>query len=133
MTRVTTVRLVRTRSTNGLLGFVSCSVAGLCLDGLTLRRTRQGRLAVSFPCRRDRSGRKHPIVRPRDGSLERAILAALRRQGALGREELRQLGPAATGGPGVQPAPDHHLEQARAQLGRGQFHRRQRTGKGPTR
>jgi hypothetical protein len=74
---------VRKRPANGLLGYVSCTVAGLHLDGLTLRRTRGGRLAVSFPCRRDRRGRRHPIVRPRGKALEAAILAALRRREAI--------------------------------------------------
>ncbi len=81
--RITSVRLVRTRPTNGLLGYLSLTVAGLHLDGLTLHRTRSGRFAVSFPCRRDGSGRKHPIVRPTGPALERAILAALRRTGAI--------------------------------------------------
>jgi len=81
--RVTAVRFVRVRPANGLLGFVSCTVAGLRLDGLTLRQTRGGRLAISYPVRHDRSGRKHPIVRPRGPALERAILAALRRRGML--------------------------------------------------
>jgi len=81
--RVTAVRLVRARSANGLLGYVSLTVAGLRIDGLTLRRTRAGRLVISFPCRSDRRGRKHPIVRPSGPALEAAILAALRRKGAL--------------------------------------------------
>ena len=79
--RVTAVRLVPARRTNGLVGYLSLRVAGLHLDGLTLRRTRSGRLAVSFPVRRDGSGRRHPIVRPTGRWLELAILAALRRRG----------------------------------------------------
>ena len=83
---VTEVRLMPGRPRDrdaGLLGWVSCTVgATLRLDGLALRRTREGRLALSFPCRRDRQGRKHPLVRPLDDaarvSIERQILAALR-------------------------------------------------------
>ena len=81
--RVTAVRLTRAPAANGLIGWLCCTVAGLHLDGLTLRRTRKGRFAISFPCRRDGSGRKHPIVRPTGPALERAILAALRRKGAI--------------------------------------------------
>ncbi len=81
--RVTDVRLVPACPANGLLGYLSCKVAGLRLDGLTLHRTRAGTFVVSFPCRRDRRGRKHPIVRPTGPALERAILAALRRTGAI--------------------------------------------------
>lgn len=61
----------------GLLGYVSCRVDDLLLDGLALRRTRGGRLTVAFPCRRDRRGRMHPLVRPVGPGVEAAILAAL--------------------------------------------------------
>jgi len=81
--RVTALRLTPACRSNGLVGYLSLRVAGLRLDGLTLRRTRAGRLAVSFPCRRDSRGRRHPILRPTGRSLEAAILAALRRRGAI--------------------------------------------------
>jgi len=126
--RVTHVHLVRTRPKNGLLGYVSCTVANLRIDGLTLRRTRDGRFAISFPCRRDGHGRKHPIVRARDGSLERAILSALRRQGALLRKERRERARPLPGNADVHPAPDHRPEEARSQLGGGELHDEQGTG-----
>jgi hypothetical protein len=78
---VSEVRFTNSPDGAGRLGFVRCRVGSLRLDGLTLRRTRGGRLAVSFPCRRDGRGRRYPIIRPisdrarRD--LERAILAEL--------------------------------------------------------
>jgi len=125
--RVTRVHLVRIRPTNGLLGYVSCTVANLRIDGLTLRRTRDGRFAISFPCRRDGSGRKHPIVRPLDGSLERAILSALRRQGELLRQERRQRARPLPGNADVHPAPDHRPEEARSQLRDRQLHDSQGT------
>jgi hypothetical protein len=34
------------------------------LDSVTLRRTAAGRLALSFPERKDCSGRRHPLVPP---------------------------------------------------------------------
>ena len=37
----------------GLLGFVTCTMGNLVLDGITVRRTRAGQLALSFPERRD--------------------------------------------------------------------------------
>ena len=49
----------------GLLGWVSCTVnRSLRLDGITLRRTHGGRHALSFPARRDASGRQYFFVRP---------------------------------------------------------------------
>ena len=58
----------------GLLGFLSCVVYGqLRLDGLTLRRTRDGRLTLSYPERRDGAGRGHPYIRPVNDQARRAI------------------------------------------------------------
>ena len=66
----------------GLLGYVTCVFAGmLLLDGLTLRITETGRHALSFPCREDRLGRRHPYFRPLDDRarniIENAVFAAL--------------------------------------------------------
>lgn len=58
---------------NGLLG-------DLVLDGITLRRTAEGRLTLSFPQRRDGRGRSHPLFRPIDDDarlrIEKAIFEA---------------------------------------------------------
>jgi DNA-binding cell septation regulator SpoVG len=49
----------------GLLGWITCTLDhSLVLDGIALRRTRTGRLALSWPARRDGAGRDHPVVRP---------------------------------------------------------------------
>ena len=49
----------------GLLGWISFTIDGdLRLDGLTLRRTVDGRIALSFPSKRDRTGRERPYIRP---------------------------------------------------------------------
>jgi hypothetical protein len=66
----------------GLLGWVTCLVNGrLRLDGIAVRRTLEGRLALSFPARRDGEGRQHPLVRPLDDrtrrEIERQVFAAL--------------------------------------------------------
>ena len=67
---------------DGLLGWVGLLVNGrLQLDGVALRRTRAGRLRLSFPIRRDRAGREHPVVHPVHAAarseIERAVFAAL--------------------------------------------------------
>ena len=72
----------------GLLGYVSCVLAGrVVLDGITLRRTAAGRLTLSFPERRDRSGKRHALIRPLDSDarheIERQVLGKLRAQGVL--------------------------------------------------
>ena len=54
----------------GLLGWVTCVLGDLLrLDGIAVRRTRVGRLALSFP----RGRGKHPPVRPSDDEARRAI------------------------------------------------------------
>ena len=58
----------------GLLGFVSFRIGvGLRVDGVTLRRSREGRLVLSFPARRDRRGAEHPYLRPINDSTREAI------------------------------------------------------------
>lgn len=58
----------------GLLGFLSFLVGGsLRIDGVTLRRTMDGRTALSFPARRDRAGRAHYVVCPIDDASRLAI------------------------------------------------------------
>ena len=66
----------------GLLGWVTCTINGcLRLDGITLRRTAAGRLTLSFPARKDRSGVIHPFLKPLDDAtrveIERQILGQL--------------------------------------------------------
>lgn len=68
----------------GLLGYVSCTVGdALRLDGITLRRTAGGELALSYPARTARDGRRHPYVRPLHEparlAMEAAVLQALSR------------------------------------------------------
>jgi len=74
------------RST-GLIAYVGLRVGELFVDGLRVVRTREGRIIVLFPSRRDRSQRLHPVVRPAGHEVRRAIedhiLAALEREGLL--------------------------------------------------
>ncbi len=72
----------------GLLGWLSVRVDdSLVLDGIALRRTRNGQLALSFPERRDSNGRRHPLVRPLDDdarqAIERQVFRALGVKGDL--------------------------------------------------
>ena len=87
--RVTHVRFKAASSREartGLLGWVSCTVNGsLRLDGLSLRRTADARLVLSFPARRDGAGRQHFYVRPSDDRARREIERQVFQ--ALGLEE----------------------------------------------
>ena len=70
----------RDRAT-GLLGWVTCTVGLLVLDGIAVRRTRGGRLTLSFPARRGRGGESHAYIRPLDDcarlAIEREVFAAI--------------------------------------------------------
>lgn len=59
----------------GLLFFAAFTYGALRLDGVAVRRTRDGRLALSFPVRHDRHGRHHALVRPIDDAARRALEA----------------------------------------------------------
>lgn len=75
------------RDRPGLIGWASATVDGWRIDGLTVRRTREGRTIVTFPSRRDAAGRLHPIVEPTCAedrkNIKAYILAELRRRGVL--------------------------------------------------
>ena len=49
----------------------------LLIDGVTLRRSADGRMIISWPGRRDKRGRQHPIVRPFDDDARVALEAAI--------------------------------------------------------
>jgi len=57
----------------GLLGFLSLTYGDLILDGVTVRRTADGRMTLSWPERRDRHGRAHPYLRPISDEARRRI------------------------------------------------------------
>jgi hypothetical protein len=70
----------------GLLGYVQFTVAGgLRIDGVTLRRTRDGRLTLSYPRRTGHEGCDYHYVRPLDGAtriaIERQVFAKLGLEG----------------------------------------------------
>ena len=57
----------------GLEGYISVFVGFLIIDGITLRRTVDGRFKLTFPARTSRSGERHAIVRPVDDQARQAI------------------------------------------------------------
>ena len=62
---------------SGLLGYLSVTYGDLVLDSIVLRRTADGRYALSFPARTDRSGKRHSYIRPADDQARQAIEAEL--------------------------------------------------------
>ena len=74
---VSEVRLTSARPDEvecGMIGYVAFVLDdSLKLDGIALRRTRRGHAALSYPCRRDRHGRDHALVRPLSDSVRRRI------------------------------------------------------------
>jgi len=73
---------------SGLIGWVSCRLNGAVrIDGIALRRTREGKLTLSFPCRRDASDRQHFYVCPVDREARRSFERQIFRSLALFVEE----------------------------------------------
>lgn len=82
ISRIAFVRSTPVETRSGLLGWCSFTLGNLIrIDGVTVRRTRTGRLALGFPSRRDRAGIAHPYLRPVDDvtrrQLEDAVFEAL--------------------------------------------------------
>ena len=70
----------------GLVGFVRVTLNNaLVADGLTLRRTVQGHLVVSFPEKTDGQGRVHFMLIPKNDRVRRDLESQILR--ALGFEE----------------------------------------------
>lgn len=61
----------------GLLGFLSVFYGDLVLDGIVLRRTTEGRFALSWPAKTDRGGQRHAYVRPVDDAARKRIEKAV--------------------------------------------------------
>jgi DNA-binding cell septation regulator SpoVG len=70
----------------GLLGYLSAYYGSLVIDGITVRRTTEGRITLSYPERRDGKGRRHSIVRPVDDSARREIERVVLGQATLVNE-----------------------------------------------
>lgn len=68
--------------TDGLLGFVQVRVGGtMLLDCIAVRRTRAGKLTLSYPERTDRYGVRHAVIRPINDAvrlrIEHAVFSAI--------------------------------------------------------
>ena len=61
----------------GLLAYLRIELGPVRIDGITLRRTRAGRLELSFPTRRRRRGGRAPIVWPKDAAAREAVEAEI--------------------------------------------------------
>ena len=83
--RITNVRFTSASEADllsGLLGFATCVINKfLVLDGIAVRQTQDGHLALSFPAQRDKNGHQRFPVRPIDDrarrAFERQVLGAL--------------------------------------------------------
>ena len=73
----TWVKATEAEIRTGLLGYVSVLYGDLVLDGIVLRKTADGRFAISFPARTDRAGRRHSYIRPANDEVRKAIEAEL--------------------------------------------------------
>ena len=63
---------------SGLLAYVSFRINNaLLVDGVTVRRTRDNRVTLSWPARSDAAGRKHPLLRPLDDVSRQRIEAQI--------------------------------------------------------
>ena len=86
ITRVTMITGSSSELQSGLLGWVSFDLDQvLRVDGVALRRRLDGRLTLSFPCRRGRAGDSHPYLRPLDAQARTIIERQVFRE--LGLEE----------------------------------------------
>ena len=78
--KVSSVRMIpssKAEAESGLFGYVSFRLGPVLVDGVTLRRTLDGDLTLSYPARRDGAGRDHPYIRPLNGEVRQAIEAQI--------------------------------------------------------
>ena len=74
----------RDRAT-GLLAYIEFELNGtLAVDGATLRRSAEGAEYVCYPARTDRSGARHPYVRPVNDAARRDLECQVLRALGLG-------------------------------------------------
>ena len=72
---------------HGLLGWVNCCLGGTVrLEGIVVRKTRDGRVVLSYPGRNDERGRRRFYVRPVDDRARRMIEQEVIRQIGIGKD-----------------------------------------------
>lgn len=64
----------------GLLGWLSVFYGSLIIDGIAIRRTAAGRMALAFPERTSKKGERHSIIAPINAEARRAIEAEIFKQ-----------------------------------------------------
>ena len=64
----------------GLMGWLSIFYGDVVIDGITVRRTAAGRMALAFPERVSKRGERHSIVAPVNAEARKAIEAEIFRQ-----------------------------------------------------
>jgi DNA-binding cell septation regulator SpoVG len=75
------IRLVD-EGTDGLIGWASCVINGaVYLNNIAIRRSRNGEMMLTYPCKRSQSDQKYfyfnPITREAHRVLDEAILGKL--------------------------------------------------------
>lgn len=87
MMRVSAIRLTPASQRDrrrGLLAYARIALGPYKIEGITVRKTRAGRLAISYPKRTARDGTAHAYFLPTDpevrAALEGEILAAYRQR-----------------------------------------------------
>jgi len=88
ISRVTLFPAGRISRRSGLYGWITLEMNGVpVFDGLTLRRTADGRYCVSYPARRGGRDGDHDLVRSlhdaKREAIERQVLDQLRLQGVI--------------------------------------------------
>jgi hypothetical protein len=61
----------------GLLAWASVVARGIAIEGITVRRRRDGEIVVTYPARKAGRGGLYRIVTPTDPALDRSIRAAV--------------------------------------------------------
>jgi len=82
LSQITVIEAPPADRARGLIGYVSCIMNDVIhIDGVTLRKTREGEYAVSFPKKSGRSGDQHFYFKPINEAMRqeflRQVLAAL--------------------------------------------------------
>ncbi len=72
---------------SGMLGYIRLHLGEFVVDGITLRKTADRRLTLSFPSRTDRHGERHPLLRPANDTARREFEARVLEALGLGERQ----------------------------------------------
>lgn len=82
----------------GLLAFIAFSIAGLRIDGVTLRRTRTGDISLSFPTRKNGDGQARQLVRPLTSKIRDALMQRVLKELRMRESDAQTDGPSREAG-----------------------------------